>query len=339
MKLTNSQIGYLSRQLSLLIHAGIGLADGILLLAEDETAPVSDLLRDLGAKMDEGAQLSEAMDGTDAFPGCVTGMIRIGEQTGRMEEVLTSLAQFDEQRSRNDRRIRQALTYPAVIMALMLVVIGVLLVKVLPVFEDVYASLGSRLTGVAAGLLYLGQILKASLPALLIVLAIVALCLRCAPVRQRIRGWLTVRFGDAGVARKFNNAHFARALAMGLASALPLEDAVQQAGKLLADVPAAKRCENCADLLKNGASLAEAMGSSGFLPPAESRMLTVGLREGSADRVMADIADRLMEEATDALEDAVSKVEPAMVLAASALVGVILLSVMLPLMNIMAVIG
>ena len=81
------------------------------------------------------------------------------------------------------------------------------------------------------------------------------------------------------------------------------------------------------------------MDKAGFLPAAESRMLAIGLRQGSGDKVMDNIADRLMEQAEEALENTVAKIEPAMVLLASALVGMILLSVMLPLMNIMSAIG
>lgn len=343
MKLTHSEIAGLCRRLALLLHAGIGAADGIFLLAEedDEMRP---LLTALGAGMDEGKPLSEAMEVSRAFPGCVTGMVRVGEQTGRLEEVLTSLANFYEQRSRSSRQIRQALMYPAAILALMLVVIGVLLIKVLPVFDEVYASLGSRLTGVAAGLLHLGQLLEKAMPVLLGILGAVAvtalLYAYCAPFREKVSAQWTARFGDRGISRKFNNANFARALAMGLAGALPLEEAAQQAGELLSDIPgAARRCETCAEALRSGASLATAMGDAGFLPPAESRMLSVGLRQGSGDLVMADIADRLMHDAEDALGQTVAKVEPAMVLAASMLVGLILLAVMLPLMNIMSAIG
>ena len=81
------------------------------------------------------------------------------------------------------------------------------------------------------------------------------------------------------------------------------------------------------------------MAAAGLLPLAESRLLTVGLRGGTGDRVMEEIARRLSRDAQEALEDGASKIEPALVLASSALVGVILLSVMLPLMNIMAAIG
>lgn len=344
MKLSHSEVADICRRLALLLHAGIGLADGVFLLAEEESGTLQKLLQDMGTQMDGGETLSTAMEKAGAFPGCITGMVSIGEQTGRVEEVLVAMAQFYEQRSRSSRQIKDALAYPTVILMLMLVVVGVLLVKALPVFDDVYASLGSRLTGVAAGLLYLGQLLKKVMPVLfgLLIVAVLAVLLYacCEPVRNKVSAWWTARFGDRGISKKFNNANFACALAMGLGSALPLEDAVEQAGRLLADIPgAAARCSQCAKQLCSGADLSAAMSAADFLPPAESRMLAVGLRQGSSDRVMEDIADRLMEQANEALENTVAKVEPAMVLTASLLVGAILLSVMLPMMNIMAAIG
>lgn len=344
MKLTDLEIAGLCRELALLLHGGIGIADGVFLLAEEEKGQLRELLQKLGAGMDEGEPLSAVMEISGAFSASVIGMVQMGERTGRMEDVLLSLGKFYEQRSRSRRQIKQALAYPAAILGLMLVVVGVLLVKVLPIFDRVYASMGSGLTGLAAGLLQLGTILGASMPMLLAILVAVALVAilytKCEPIHEKVNAWWIARFGDRGISRKFNNANFARALAMGLGSALPLEDAVEQAGKLLTDTPdAVARCTQCATALREGITLAAAMGDAGFLSPAESRMLAVGIRQGCADAVMEHIADRLLEDAEDALEQRISKVEPAMVLVTSLLVGAILLAVMLPLMNIMAAIG
>ena len=114
----------------------------------------------------------------------------------------------------------------------------------------------------------------------------------------------------------------------------------KRTAQLLADIPgAARRCDACAEALRNGTALPDAMAQADFLPPAESTMLSLGLRQGSGDRVMEDIADRLLEAAMEELERTVARIEPAMVLAASALVGVILLAVMLPLMNILSALG
>lgn len=342
--LNNQEISDLCRGLALMLHAGIPLADGAYLMAQEEQGDSRELLTRLGQQLDQGMPLSDAMEEMDVFPDHVTGMVRIGEHTGRMEESLHSLAAFYEERRRIQTRLRSALAYPSMILLLMLAVLGVLLIRVLPVFDRVYASLGSRLTGMAAGLLQFGQLLEAALPVLLLVLGLmvagVLLAACWMPFRDACTNFAQSRFGDRGVSKRFNNARFARALAMGLGSGLPLEEALSLSRQMLSDIPgAAKRCDLCIARLEEGATLADAMGEAELLPASACRMLSVGLRGGNSDQVMEQIADRLMEDASDALEAGISRVEPAMVLAASALVGVILLSVMLPLMNIMSSIG
>lgn len=344
MKRTHSENAQLFRSLSLLLHAGISPAEGLYLLAEDAPAAIRELLLSMAKSMDGGAALSDVMEQTGVFDTYDFAMVRTGEQTGRMEEALEALAEHYEERKRTGRAIRTALTYPCTVLLLMLVVIAVLLVKVLPVFDSVYASLGSGLTGIAAGLLHLGTLLKMSLPVLLVLLTVAAagvlLFALWTPFREKLTALWRSRFGDRGFLRKFNNARFARALAMGLRSGMPMEEAMELAQSLLADIPgAAARCAQCAEELKHGITLSEAMASARLLSPSMSRMLTVGLRGGNADRVMEDIAEKLMEDANQSLEDRISKIEPMMVTVASALVGLILLAVMLPLMNIMSTIG
>ena len=127
---------------------------------------------------------------------------------------------------------------------------------------------------------------------------------------------------------------------MGLTSGLTLEESLELAGMLLCDMPGAKkRCDSCLHMLREGVELSVALEDNGFLQVTHSKMLAIGMRGGNGDRVMTELADRMMAEAGEALDSAVAKVEPTMVLAASVLVGMILLAVLLPLTNIMAAIG
>ena len=343
--LTNLEISDLCRELSLLLHSGVGLGDGLALLTEEEKDPrQKDLLAQMTRHVEEGGMLSDAFALGNCFPPHVAGLLHVGERVGRTEEALVSLARYYEERERMERQIRGSLTYPAILMMLMLVVIAVLLIKVLPVFHDVYASLGGQLTGVAGGLLLLGQVLSAAMPVLLVVLvaaaAAVALFAAHDGFHERVMTLWHSLLGDRGVSRKLNDARFAQALSMGMSSGLMLEEAVELAGKLLLDTPAAAaRCRKCQTLLVEGESLSNALGDTDMLPPSACRMLVLGMRSGSGDQVMEEIARRLSEEAEQALQSSVSRVEPALVLITSFLVGGILLSVMLPLMNIMTAIG
>lgn len=342
--LSNEELSTLCLELSLLLHAGVGLSDALALLAEESDKEDRALLESMARRMDEGATLAAAMREAERFPVYVCGLVEVGEQTGRTEEALSSLSRYYEDRLRMDRRVRSALLYPAVMLGVMLVVIAVLLVRVLPIFDDVYASLGGRLSGIAGGLLQLGRWLDSAMPvlwALLILAAVfVALFAAVEPFRAKLTGWWRKKWGDKGISRHINTAHVAQALSMGMASGLPTEEAVTLAAGLMEDVPSAKaRCMDCRTRLDAGENLGTAMKESGLMPAGQCRLLELGQRSGTGDTAMEKIARDLSEDSEAALENAVSRVEPALVLICSLLVGLILLSVMLPLMHIMAAIG
>ncbi len=339
-KLSNDEIASLCLELSLLLHAGVSTGDALSLLAQEEEH--RGMLSAMAEQVDGGKTLSTALRESGVFPVYVCGLVEVGERTGRTEEALAALSRYYEERVRIGRRVRSALLYPAVMLALMLVVIGVLLVKVLPIFDDVYASLGGRLTGVAAGLLNLGRWIEGAMPVLYLILAGLVLVVLVfglvGPLRRGVVSlWQKTR-GDRGVSRKLNNARLAQALAMGMASGLPVEEAVSLSANLM-EGKARKRCQECGQRLEKGESLGAALRLSGLLPPRQSRLLELGQHSGAGDASMEKIARDLSEEGEAALDALVSRVEPALVLVCSVLVGLILLSVMLPLMHIMSAIG
>ena len=339
--LTNEEISLFCMELSLLLRAGIGVGEGLYLLAQDSG---DEDLTNLAEAVEQGRPLAAALGECGGFPDYVCGLIEVGEQTGRLEEALESLAAYYDNREQQSRRVRSALVYPAVLFVVMLAVIVILLVKVLPVFDDVYASLGGRLTGVAGGVLRLGQGLDAAMPLLCAVLLVFVLAMLAfavsLPFREKVLSFWRSKRGDKGVSRQLSSARFVQALAMGLRSGLTAEEAVRLAGELEKDLPAAQtRYQSCLEALEEGSSLAQALLKGAILPAAFSRMLALAERSGSADTVVEEIARRLSRTAEETLEKKVSQVEPALVIITSLLVGVILLSVMLPLMNIMSAIG
>ncbi len=334
--ISNEELSTLCLELSMLLHAGVGMGDALSLLAEEGDK----LLGEMAEQVDGGMPLSAALRDSGRFPVYACGLVEVGERTGRTEEALAALARYYEDRVRLARRVRSALLYPAVMLALMLVVIAVLLVKVLPIFDDVYASLGGRLTGVAGGLLALGRWLEGAMPVLWVLLALVALFAAAfaasGSFRTRVLSLWRNSHGDKGVARLLNNARLAQAMAMGMASGLPLDEAVALSAGLM-EAGAKERCLACQKQLEEGQSLSTALRT--LLPANQCRLLELGQRSGTGDASMEKIARDLTEQGEAALDDLVGRVEPALVLVCSVLVGLILLSVMLPLMHIMSAIG
>lgn len=340
--ISNESIASITLELSMLLHAGIGAGDALALLEEE--AEYKDILQGITEKADSGASLADCLKKSGKFPTYVCGLIDVGEHAGKTEEALAALSRYYERRIRLNRRVKSALLYPAVMLVLMLIVIGVLLIKVLPIFDDVYASLGGSLTGVAGGLLTLGRWLDKAMPVLWVILAAAAVFLALfaavSSFREKVLGVWRRNRGDKGVFRLMNTARLVQAVSMGMSSGLSAEEALELAAELTNDIPAAKkRCLDCRSLMDEGKTLSRAMQKSGLLPASSCRLLELAQRSGSTDTTLEKITADLTEDSENAIEALVNRVEPALVLVCSLLVGLILLSVMLPLMHIMSAIG
>lgn len=345
IKLKYDDIGALCGGLGYLIRAGIGGADALALMAQDETNPVHrEMLQGMKNMADGGAPLSATFAAAECFPSYVCSLLAVGERVGRLEESLKALASYYDARARMSRRLKGELLYPALLLAVLLVVMVVLLVWVLPVFNEVYAQMGSSLTGLAGSLLGVGIVLRQSMPVLLAVLAAVIVLAIILWKNERIRKncadfWWR-HLGGGGLSASVLTARFAQALAMGMSSGLTQEEAVELAASLAEGTPAFRdKCGLCLSLLEQGKSLPQALKETELIPHAQCRLLEAGLRGGCAEQVMEQTAQRLMEDSEAAVERRVAWIEPVLVIFCCVLVGMVLLSVMLPLMHIMTAIG
>lgn len=342
-KLSDLQISDLCLGMATMLHAGMDLG-AYASFAGPTGRRQKAVAEYLSAAVTSGRTLAEAMDGTTAFPSYVTGLVDVGEKSGRTEETLKSLSEYYYKSDARSRQVKSALTYPVMLFGLMLCVVIVLLAKVLPIFDSVYASLGSGLEGVAGQLLSVGNAIDGVLPIVLAILgamtAIAMACISIGPVRNAAaKAWAALR-GDKGTGRKTNDARFAQAMAMGLGSGLDMEESIRLAARLHADTKKAKRrCDECVARMESGEDLADALSSSELLPQGACALLALGQRSGTADEIMASIAERLSDEADDAIARTVSRIEPALVIGTSLVVGIILIAVMLPLMDVMSAIG
>ena len=135
-QLENQEVAIFCQQLGWLVHSGIGLGEGLRLMAEDDADEKRKALYMQAAEaVDEGTSLSEVLKATGCFPVYAWGSIGAGEATGRLEEALRALKLYYEEKERMERRLRSALLQPSLLVLLMMVVLGVLLTQVLPVFQ------------------------------------------------------------------------------------------------------------------------------------------------------------------------------------------------------------
>ena len=332
------------RSLATLSHAGVSSADSLYLMADDAAdEKEKQLLKDMASDADFGMTQSEAVRKCGEFPDFVPSMMAVGERTGHVEETMDSLADYYEGRMRLDGQLKSALLYPSILLLVMLAVLVVLLAYVLPVFSDVYARLGTGFSGFAGGLLSLGGVLSRAMPVLCVILGILVAFLLVFALSERFRTAfirkLSTMTGEKGVARARSSATFMQALSLGVSSGLPTDEAVTLAGTLM-DTPGAQaRAKECEDLLLDGSTLAEALRKTDFVSASEARILSAAYRSGAGDRALEHASETASEQSEEAMQKLLGRVEPAMVLTGAILVGLILLSVMLPLLHIMSAIG
>lgn len=129
------------------------------------------LLKGMIATMEETGSLYEALITSKVFPPYLCSMVEIGEQSGRLDDVMASLSEHYHREEEMARNIKSAVTYPLVMLGMMMVVIFVLIVKVLPVFNEVFRQLGTGLTGISGTILSLGNTIS-RYAALLVILAV-----------------------------------------------------------------------------------------------------------------------------------------------------------------------
>ncbi len=328
----------------LVMQAGIPLEEGVRMLAEDEKdTRRRELLFKLYSDLAEGASFGEAITKAGLFPRYMLDMTKLGEQTGNLDRVLKALSIYYDRQEQLSKRIRNAVMYPAVLFAVMVLVVVVLVTKVLPVFGEVYRQLGSELSPAASAILNFGTALSAHWPSVVLVLAIlialVLLCVLVKPVRAVLSGCFARVRSEKAIGVMVAYTRFASAMAMTMASGMDLDEALDMAANLTGNPVVVARVDLCRKRMRQGESFENALASAKVLPLLYCRMIAVGVKAGAADTVMSEIARRTEEEANDRIESAVSKVEPTLVIIMSVMVGLILLSVMLPLVSIMSTIG
>ena len=330
------------RELHQLVRSGIPAAEGLSLLREDETDPeVLSWLEELCKLTEEGAPLAEALTAAQAFPTYMTDMVSLAEQTGRLEDALLSLQRHYERQLRMKAEIRGAVTVPAVLLLVMIAVVILLITQVLPVFDRTFAQLGVSMGGVAAGMMRAGTALAKAgtwIAALLAVMAAAALVIGLVPdLREKFTAWFKYRHGGRGVLGQLAASRFASSMAMATASGLSMDESVELAAKLCGGAREIdEKTAKCRAAIENGDSPADALAGCGMFTNRDCRLLKLAERTGNLPETLEDLAARQEEESLRRIDRAVGAIEPAIVVITSVLAGVILLSVMLPLMGLLS---
>ncbi len=343
-KLSSSDISTFCRQMSLLLRSGIAPADGIDILANDTKDNSAKKIYDsIGQVLHSGEKFHVALSMSEVFPDYVINMITIGEESGNMDTVMESLADYYDREENIESNIKSAVSYPLIMVFMMLIVVLVLIIKVLPIFQQVFAQLGTSMSGFSQSLLNLGKLLNRYSAGLVIFLVILAgffiFFTSTSRGRNAFRSLLNVFGPTKKLMRELESERFASGMVLTLSSGMDTYEGLTLVGKLVESKEMKDKVETCRNLLIDGDNFPEALEKSKIFSSFYSQMVYVGFKTGSMDAAMKQIAERFEHETERKIFTIISVLEPTLVIILSVIVGMILLSVILPLMGIMSTIG
>lgn len=227
-----------------------------------------------------------------------------------------------------------------IIISMMIVVILVLIIKVMPIFNQVFIQLGSEMSGFSRVLMDLGNTINRYSVVFIAILAVIVIGFFAYNHTAKGAAFLRGLGSHIPAIRRMHHdiasCRFASGMALTLKSGRAPEECLSLVRELNDDEAFQKELTECEQLLENGTDFTASLHQTGIFTGVYARMASIGFKTGSLDQVMSDIAELYQEDLDNRMSNTLSILEPTLVIALSLVVGFILLSVMLPLVGIMS---
>ncbi|QQR80936.1 MAG: type II secretion system inner membrane protein GspF [Deltaproteobacteria bacterium] len=337
--INGKDLATMSRQLATLVGAHIPIVDALSALVEQTTnTKLKSILVDVKDKITQGARLSDAMAAyPDVFSNIFISMVSAGEASGALEVVLDRLATLTEKSAALKSKITGALMYPLIMSIVGMALMGFLLVYVVPkvtkIFEDVKATLPiptQILIWVSHNLADYWY---------LVILGGVGIFFGIKKLINTPKGrtyydGLTLRLPIFGNLFKLVAvSRFARTLATMLGSGVELLKAMDIVKNIMENTLLIKAIEDTKNSVREGESIAEPLKRSGFFPPLVTHMISIGEKTGQLEMMMIRVADTYDQQVDNVVSTMTTLLEPLMILVMGGVVGFIVMSILLPILQ------
>ncbi len=338
--LTNSELANFTSQMALILQAGISPYEGISIMVEDsDNDKTKQFLSSIEELLNQGETLYTSLQQTNAFPAYALHMIQIGELSGRLEEVMRSLSIHYQRQYENNESIKSAVSYPLIMIVMMFVVILVLITKVLPIFNQVFEQLGTSISGFSKTVLDIGKSFSTYSYIYIGILLILLLCFvyftKSEQGKMKFYDFLTKLRFTKNLTWKLALSKFTSGMSIALSSGLDVSQSMEMAKEFIDHKQLKAKITEAEKMLEDH-DLATSLIQTNIVSGMYARLLKIGNKTGHTDQIMKEIADRYDQETNEGITRFISIIEPTLVAVLSILVGIILLSVMLPLIGIMA---
>jgi type IV pilus assembly protein PilC len=341
----SDQLVIFTRQLSTMISAGVPLLESLEVLQEQADTPGFKLVLDnVIESVRSGTDLSTALERYPRiFPNIYVAMVRAGEVSGQLDDILVRLAEYQESTQRLKREIKAAMTYPVVSLVLVIGITMFLMVGIVPKFKEIFDSLDIDLPGITKTVLMISNLLKNNTIAVGIAGAaavFLTVLYRRTKQGQRVWDWLMLHLPVFGpLFQKVALSRFSRTFATLIKSGVPILGALEIVGETSGNSVIQDVVENAKENVRQGHTLAEPLMQSKIFPPMVTRMIQIGEKSGSLEQLLEKIADFYDEQVSAAVKTLTSLIEPLMIGMMGFMVGGIVLSVFMPIFELQKKLG
>jgi type IV pilus assembly protein PilC len=344
-KVSPKEIVVFTRQLSTMIDAGLPLVQGLEVLAsQQKNKTFKKVLQDTKSDIESGSTFADALKKhPKQFDRLFCNMVAAGETGGILDDVLKRLADYMEKALRLKRKVKGALTYPIIVLSISALVIGVILIFVIPVFEQMFANFGSALPVPTQMVVNLSNFIKSYFLLIIGVLVVMVFLFKKyynTEKGRRVVDRLILRFPAFGpLLKKVAVAKLTRTLGTLINSGVPILETLNVAAGTAGNKIVEEAIYNVRSSISEGGTIAQPLGESGIFPAMVVQMISVGETTGALDQMLNKIADFYDEEVETAVDALTSMIEPFMIVFLGGTVGSIIIAMYLPIFKMAGVVS
>jgi type IV pilus assembly protein PilC len=334
-----------ARQFSTMINAGLSLTKCLSILGQQtESEGLRIVIAQVGKDVEAGQSLSDSMARhSKVFPSIMVNMVRAGETGGVLDEVLGRVADHFERDQKLKGRIKSAMTYPAAMGGLVLVILAAMMIFVVPVFQAMFASMGGQLPFATQILVNISEGIR-SWPGLVTLVGTITATSTFRWWKATDSGrliWDTIKlrmpvFGP--LVRKLALARFTRTFGTLVSAGVPILSALEIVGATSGNEVVAQAVKKIRSAIKEGETIAKPLSESPVFPSMLVQMIAVGEETGALDAMLNKVADFYDEEVTTAVDGLTSLIEPLMMASLGVVVGGIVIALYLPMFQVITLV-
>ncbi|WP_077706098.1 type II secretion system F family protein [Virgibacillus dokdonensis] len=329
------------RQFATLIRAGISIVEATKILAQQTNSKaLKKALLFVEEEVREGQAYSAAIKKQPKiFPVLFVNMIRAGEMMGNLDDTLDRLASYYEKQYTLKRKVQSTMTYPIVLLVLIIGVVSFMLLFVVPNFVGIFNQFNGEIPIITKMVMQLSEIVK-NLWWLVLIISIIFIGVFLTLFKRHATFHYGVHliilklpvFGE--VLQKAAIARMTRTLASLFASSVPILDALEIVEKVVGNPIISKVVRASYQNLERGNPLSEPLANSWVFPPLVSQMVAIGEQTGSLDYMLTKIADFYEQDVDRTVDSLKSLIEPVMIIILATIVGFIVLAILIPMFTV-----